>query len=226
MPQSPPTTLPDGTDPCHGFALGQVGWAHRDRFARRLRELFERGLLGPERDAVTATVFGMLRRADQGAYDYVLRHFLDAINPRTEWLLGVPVVFADVVALGCELAHSRPQRGVLFFDLLAEHGLGQTPEQVRHLLRLARRLQHVDADLCLAFLKDCARLAERLQPADLGRFVDDALAAFGRNPDAGLALVQGALGNAAARVLPSRHAACRRSRGHWAPWRRPWQATS
>lgn len=200
MPHPPPTAPPDSADPCHGFTLAHVGWAHRDRFARRIRELCERGLLGPERARVTATFFAMLCQADRGAYDYVLRHFLDAINPRTEWLLDEPLVFADVVDLGRELAHSRPHRGVLFFGLLAEPGLGQTPEQVRQMLRLARRLLRVDADLCLAFLKEYARLAERLQPADLDRFIDAALAADARNPRAGLAFMQGALENAAALV--------------------------
>lgn len=198
MPTHPPSAPPDGAGRDHGFSLSQVGWGHREFFARRIAEISERGLIGPERAAVTATFFSLLRQADQGPYDHVLRHFLGAITLRNEWLLGLPAVFAEAVALGGDLASSQPHRGVVFFSVLTTAGFGQTPEQVHRVLTLARRVQRVDADLCLAFIANGARLAARLQPADLERFVDAGLAAFARNPHAGLAFMQGALENAAA----------------------------
>jgi hypothetical protein len=200
MPSPLPPASPEGADRYHGFALASVGWGDRERFRRRIESLFERGLIGPERSAVTATFFGLLRQADQGSYDLVLRHFLGALNPRTEWLLEVPAVFAAVVDLGRDLAASQPHRGVVFFTILAEEGLGQTPEQVRQALALARRVRQVDADLSLAFLKACAGLAQRLAPADLERFVDVGLTTFARNPVTGLAFMQGTLASAAALV--------------------------
>ena len=190
MPSQLPTTPLDAADRYHGFSLYRVGWGHRKLFERLLENLFERGLLGPPRQAATATVFSLLRQADQGSYDPVLRCFLRALNPRTEWLLDVPALFAAVVDLGRELATSQPHRGVVFFTLLAEDGLGESPAAVRQALALARRLQSVDPDLALAFLQNYARLAERLHPPDLERFVDAGLAAFARNPASGLAFIR------------------------------------
>lgn len=196
MAQPTPRPAPEHADPYHGFSLGSVCWGYRELFGRIIADLLDRGLIGPERRDVTAVFFSMLRQADQGSYDHVLRRFLGAINPRTEWLLDVPAVFADVVDLGREYAAEQPHRGAQFFAILAEGGLGQSPEQVHRAVAEARRLRGVDEELSLAFLRGYARLAERLLPPDIGCFIEAGLAAFRRQPPAGLAFMEGTLESA------------------------------
>ncbi len=189
---------PDHGGLSHGFALDQVGWAHRDLFERAIGDLMARGLIGPERREVTATFFGLLRQADRGSWDHVLRRFLGALTPRNEWLLEVPALFADVVGLGRDLAARRPHRGGRFFAILAEKGLGETPAQVRLALDQARRLCGLDDDLALAFLEGSAELSRRLQPGAIEAFVDAGVAAYGRQPQSGRAFLEGRLESAAA----------------------------
>ncbi|NLF16288.1 MAG: hypothetical protein GX595_03395 [Lentisphaerae bacterium] len=191
---------PDHAGPSHGFALDQVGWAHRDLFERAIGDLMARGLIGPERREVTATFFGLLRQADRGSWDHVLRRFLGALTPRNEWLLEIPALFAEVVGLGRDLAARRPHRGGRFFAILAERGLGETPAEVRLALDQARRLRDLDDDLALAFLEGSADLSRRLQPGAIEAFVDAGMAAFKRQPQAGRAFLEGRLESAAALI--------------------------
>jgi hypothetical protein len=176
---------------CHGFELSSVGWGHRALFAQAIEGLFARGLIGPARRQVTETFFRLLRHADRGSYDHVLRRFLGAINPRTEWLLEVPDLFAAVVELGHDFAASRPHFGVGYFEVLAAGGLGETPEQVTSAVALARRLRHTDEELALAFLRGYGRCAGRLDRGAAERFVAAGVAVFVRQPSAGRALLEG-----------------------------------
>ncbi|MBN2450565.1 MAG: hypothetical protein JXR77_09245 [Lentisphaeria bacterium] len=177
----------------HGFTLRSVCWGYRDLFERVIEGLFERGLIGSGREEVTHTFFGLLRQADQNCYDHVLRRFLGAINPRTEWLLDLPAVFADVTELGRDYAAQSPHLGVTYFELLGEGKLGHTPRAVRHALSLARRLRAVDTELSLAFLKGYGTLQERLEEPEIDVYVEAGLTAFSRNREAGLAFFEGTL---------------------------------
>jgi len=200
MPSHPPTPTADPEDRYHGFSLASVGWGHRALFEQVIEGFLERGLIGPSRRQVTATFFRLLRQADQGCYDHVLRRFLGAINPRTEWLLDLPDLFAEVVELGRDLAATQPHRGVVYFETLAAGGLGQTPAAVTQAVVLARRLCHRDPDLAVALLRGYGRLVARLQPHDVERFVAAGSAAFGCQPRAGLAFMEGASESADALV--------------------------
>lgn len=207
----PPAATTPASDPAgrpRGFSLDRVGWGYRELVADAVGDLYRRGLLGPGRPAVTEAFLGFLARADQGGpWDRVLARFLKALNTRTEWLLGDPALFSGVVALGRDLAAGRPQHGVAFFDLVGEGALGDTPDHARLALTLARRLQRLDGDLCLAFLRRYRPLAGRLGPDGLTRFAEEVATAFRRGRDLAFALVEGA-GESARALLRRLDAGC------------------
>ena len=180
-------------DEVNGFDLKSVCWGYREVFAQTIQGLFDEGAIGPERREVTTKVFEMLRRADQGCFDHVLKEFLTALNPRTRWLLELPGLFADLVELGGELADARLHYGIRYFETLGAGGFGDTPDQVRFCLNTLRRLREIDDDLALAFLRGYRRLIDRLRPEEIGQYLQAGLESFRRSRKAGLAFLEGSL---------------------------------
>lgn len=180
-------------DRYHGFSLGSVCWGYRDIFARTLEALFEEGLIGDARPAVTETFFALMRCAEQQHFDYVLKEFLGALNPRTRWLLDLPGVFSEVTELGRELATEKLHYGIAYFRALGAGGLGATPSEVRFATTTLRRLRAVDTDLAMAFLTGYPRLAAQLIPREIDVFVAEGIRAFHMNPRTGLRFMEGTL---------------------------------
>ena len=179
--------------PYHGFSLKSVCWGYRDIFARTIEGLFRDGAIGSAKPEVTDAFFDMLKTADQSCFDYVLKKFLGAINPRTRWLLDLPGIFVDVVDLGRELAESKLHYGITFFETLGEGGFGETPEQVRNLLTHVRQLREIDEELAIAFLQGYGNLVDRLNARELGIYIDAGLDIFSRNRKSGIAFMAGTL---------------------------------
>ena len=140
-------------DSLQGFSLDSVCWGYRDIFARAIEGLFEEGMIGEDRRRVTAEFFQMLKCADRGYFDIVLKEFLGALNPRTAWLMDLPAIFSDVTEMGRLFAESKTYYGVGYFKVLGDGGFGDTPQEVRSLMRYLRRLREVDEELAFAFLK-------------------------------------------------------------------------
>ena len=183
--------MPHEQDAYQGFSLQSVCWGYRDIFRTTIESLFEQGLIGKGREEVSRRFFDLLKQADQGCFDHVLKEFLGAINPRSRWILDVPAVFADVVDLGRELAGSRLTDGITYFRLLGEGGFGDTPEKVRCLMNYLRRLRQDDRELALAFLKGYRRLDERLAPGEMETYLDAGLRIFAGNRRQGLHFMEG-----------------------------------
>lgn len=186
-----PTEMTD--ERYQGFSLKDVCWGYREIFADAIERLFDEGLIGPGRREVTGDFFDLLKRSDQNGFDHVLKEFLAALNPRTRWLLDLPGVFSDVVRLGGELASTRLYYGVRFFETLGAGGFGDSPEQVRHLVTLLRRLRDVDDELAMGLLKGYRMLIERLAPGELERYVRAGLDIHARNPASGVQFLEGTL---------------------------------
>ncbi len=162
----------------HGFSLSSVCWGYRDTFRRTIEGLVRQGLIGRERPQVTEHFFDLLQRADQSCFDHVLKEFLASVNPRTRWLLDLPGLFAEVTDTGRRFAEKRLHYGIEYFRILGEGGFGETPPQVRHLLRLLGELRAVDDELAFAFLKGYRGLLDRLRPREIDRFVQEGLRHF------------------------------------------------
>ncbi len=175
------------------FDPKSVCWGYRDLFERTIRGLLDEGAIGPERREVTGKFYEMLRHADQGCYDHVLKEFLASLNPRTRWLLDLPGIFSDVVDLGWEFSRRRLHYGIRYFEALGAGGFGDTPARVRLLLRYLRRLRQVDDDLAMAFLRGYPRLIERLRPDEVEFYVRAGLEIYRRNKQSGLAFMEGTL---------------------------------
>ncbi len=184
-----------------GFDLQSVCWGYRELFGQTIERLLAEGAIGQARPEVTAKFFEMLQAADQHCFDHVLKEFLAALNPRTRWLLDLPGIFADVVELGRELAASKLYYGVRFFEALGQGGFGETPEQVRSLLRHLRRLRAIDEDLAVAFLKGYRRLIDRLAADEVPRYIEAGVQSFARNRRAGLAFMEGTLKSSEAYIV-------------------------
>ena len=196
------TTAKEPTrDRYRGFSLKSVCWGYRDLFQQSIERLFAEGLIGDERREVTESFFGLLKRADQSCYDHVLKRFLAAVSPATEWLFDLPGIFADVVETGHVLAAEKPHYGVTFFDVLGHNGLGDTPEQVRHLLGLVRRFWEVDHDLALALVRGYRRLLGRLGPREIELYAEAGIQAFARNRKSGIAFLEGTVESAETYIL-------------------------
>lgn len=174
---------------CHGFNLRSVCWGYRTIFTQAIEGLYAEGLLGAEREDVTATFFEQLQRADQSCYDHVLKEFLVALNPRTKWLLELPGVFAEVTALGHRFAEQRVFYGIHYFRLLGEGAFGDSPAQVRHLVTLASQLLLEDATLALALLEGYRTLLERLEPPEIDLYVAEGRRLHHRSSGAGKAFL-------------------------------------
>ena len=176
-----------------GFSLKSVCWGYRDIFRDSIEHLFERGLLGRERQAVTESFFKVLKNADQSCYDHVLKKFLGALNTRTQWIMDLPGVFTDIAEMGHELALEKPHYGVAFFGLLEEGAFGDTPEQVRHLLTQIRRLREIDTELALAFAKGYQRLIASLTLRETELYLEVGLKSFAHSRRAGIAFMDGSV---------------------------------
>jgi len=180
-------------DHYHGFKLSSVCWGYRDIFAQTLEAMFDQGLIGEERPEVTDAFFALLRCSEQQHFDYVLKEFLAAWNPRTSWLFDLPVLFAEVTQLGREFAQSKLHYGITFFRTLGEGGFGQSPSDVQYLIHALRRLRAVDEDLALAFLTGYKNLRERLTDAQLDIYIVQGIRAYHHNKQTGLKFLMGTL---------------------------------
>jgi hypothetical protein len=185
----------------HGFSLRSVTWGYREVFAQTIEELFREGYLGPERREVTAAFFALLKQADQGCFDYLLRQFLGALGPANRWLLDLPGIFVDVVETGTALAKQKLNYGIRFFEILAKGGMGESPQQVRECLDWVRALRETDDELALAFLDGYARLARRLAPPEMERYLDVARQIHRGNPESGCRFLRGELATSEAYIL-------------------------
>ncbi len=183
------------------FSLKGVCWGYRDVFERVISSLYDEGLLGPQNEAVTRQFFDLLKRSERNLFDHVLYDFLRALNPQTRWIVSLPAIFSDVTEMGCRLAESRIYYGTTFFRLLGEGGLGRTPEEVAHLMTLLKRLRRGAGDeLAFALLRGYRRLIERLGPAEIDRYVDEALAIQGGNPRTAQRFLEGNLASCEAMI--------------------------
>ncbi|NLF33090.1 MAG: VWA domain-containing protein [Planctomycetes bacterium] len=192
---------PDGAaDRYRGFHLRDVTWGYRDSFERIIEELFAEGRLGRGRRDVTGAFFDLLKRADRSCYDDVLRQFLNALAPANRWIMDLPGLFADLAELGGSLADSRLNYGRRFFETFAAGGMGDSPQALRACLQGVRRLRTVDEDLAMAFLAGYRWMTERLQPADVDRYVEAALQIHQRSRDNGYRFLRGELNSSDACV--------------------------
>ncbi len=182
----------------HDFSLRSVTWGYRDLFRQTIEELYAAGDLGEEKKEVTQTFFAMMKQADQSCYDYVLKNFLQALNPRTRWVMDLPGVFAEVTETGRELAASRLYYGVEFFKAFGEGRLGDNPARIRDCITRLKRLRAIDEELAHAFLKGYATLSARLAPAEIDAFIEHGLRAFADNRRTGLQFMECALKGAEA----------------------------
>jgi nitric oxide reductase activation protein len=185
----------------HGFSLKSVCWGYRDLFRQSIENLLDDGLIGDDRREVTESFFGLLKQADQSCYDHVLKRFLGAINPGTEWLFDLPGIFTDVVETGHMLAAEKPHYGVTFFEVLGQGGFGQTPEHVRHLLGMTRRLWDIDHDLALALVRGYSKLLDRLSLREIELYTEAGIQAFARNHKSGIAFLEGTVESAETYIL-------------------------
>ena len=174
-----------------GFSLKNVIWGYRHIFESLLEQLFAEGALGPEKREVTERVFGLLKRADQGCFDHVLKEFLCALNRRTRWLMDVPGLFSDVVETGHDLAKSKLHHGVAFFRAFGEGAFGDSPDELRLLMTLFRRLREDDAELAMAFLQGYRALTERLDATGIERYAREGRRLFFSNRRRGLSFMAG-----------------------------------
>lgn len=184
-----------------GFSLRSVTWGYREVFAQTIEELFREGYLGPQRPEVTDAFFGLLKEADQGCFDYLLRQFLGALGPANRWLLDLPGIFVDVVETGTSLAKEKLNHGIRFFETLAKGGLGESPRQLRACLDWLRGLRETDGELAMAFLDGYARLAQRLTPPEMERYLEVARQIHRGNPESGCRFLRGELATSEAYIL-------------------------
>lgn len=195
-------------DRYQGFSLSSVCWGYRDIFRTSLEQLLAEGLIGDQRPEVTERFFALMRCAEEQAFDHVLREFLTALNPRTAWIVDLPSAFAQVTQMGRQLAETKLYYGVTYFRIFGEGGFGQTPQQVRTLITCLHRLREIDDELAMAFLRGYAGLAERLEEAEVGIYVQEGIRIFGRNRNTGLRFMQGTL-KASESVIRSLTRECR-----------------
>lgn len=192
MAKMDPIAEPPSED-YYGFSLKSVCWGYRDIFRETIERLLADGTLGDHRPETTEAFFKLLRNADQSCYDHVLRRFLGAINPNTQWLLDLPGIFSDLLDLGRVFAAGQPHHGVTFFECLGKGGFGGTPEEVRALLTRLRRLREINPELALAFLQGYSHLLERLSIDEIDAYIAAGLQAYARNSRSGLAFMAGTL---------------------------------
>ncbi|MBN1676259.1 MAG: VWA domain-containing protein [Kiritimatiellae bacterium] len=178
------------TERLHGFSLQSVCWGYREIFASAIEELLSDGTLGDERRPATDRFFDLLKSADTGTSDHVLKEFVMAINPRTKWMMDLPAVFSDVTEMGSRFAAVKPYFGMGYFKTLGSGGFGKNPEQVRSLMTHLRQLSEIDWEVAFAFLQGYRRLAERLSPAEIRLYVAEGLRMFTANKEHGLGFMR------------------------------------
>ncbi|MBN1247436.1 MAG: VWA domain-containing protein [Anaerolineae bacterium] len=180
-------------DRYRGFELSSVCWGYRDIFQTTLDGLLEQGVIGEDRPEVTDAFFSLMRCAEQQHFDYVLKEFLGALNPRTAWLMELPEIFTEVTQTGRELAQTKLHYGITYFRTLGQGGFGRTPQQVRHLITALKRLRTVDDDLAMAFLAGYGSLSRQLKPPEIDIYVKQGLRAYHQNATTGLRFMAGDL---------------------------------
>ncbi len=202
---SVPLAATDGTVNQAGrygdFSLRSVMWGYRDIFQRTIEDLFDHGRLGPGRREVTAKFFTLLKRADQGCFDHVLRQFLGALHPANRWIMDLPGLFADLVDLGGAVAAGKAHNGIRLFEILAAGGMGRSPAQLRECIDHVRRLREIDEGLAMAFLDGHDRLQRRLRPVEMDRYIDVALRIHQDNPQTAYEFFRGELATSETYIL-------------------------
>jgi len=177
-------TLHDNTpDDLHGFDPKSVTWGYQHIFARAIEGLLAEGELGEHRRRTTQAFFDLLSHRPTSSFDHALKEFLGALNRRTTWLLELPGMFEDFCEVGRDLSERNLSVGIRFFRLWGEGGFGETPEQLRDLLRHVRRLAEVDVHLAGSFMVGYGELLGRLTPTEIDRFVNHVLEVHHTNPN-------------------------------------------
>ena len=172
----------DRADEQLGFDLRKVSWGYRRIFADAIRRLLADGDIGPGREEVTRTFKAMLDHSRPGSFDFALKEFLAGLNPRTKWLLELPGMFEDFCALGRELTEEKLAHGIAFFRLWGEGAFGDSPGQLRELLRHVRALRGLDAELAQGFMLGYGKLIRLLDTHQVNLFVAELVRLHQRNP--------------------------------------------
>lgn len=193
------------------FSLRSVCWGYRDLFAEALRGLSHEGLIGPGNPDVTSELVAFLKHAESSeTFAHVLKEFLLGLNRHTRWMMKLPGIFSDVLELGYRLSERRVAYAITYFTLFSEGHFGDKPAAIRALLRWLRRLNTVDPELVLAFLRNHQALTIRLLPSEVDLFINEGLRLFTANPRSGTRFLEGR-SRAAENVIQALSRECRLS---------------
>jgi nitric oxide reductase activation protein len=151
---------------------------YREFFDEAIQGLFDDGWLGPDRKEVTEKFFELLKCSPWACFDLVRKAFIEALNPRTLWLMDLPEVFTGVIDLGRQFADFNLNYGTGYFKILCQGGFGGSPEQVSNLITFLRRLMPVSLELAFAFLKGYRHLIDRLEPSEIELYMKEGLRIF------------------------------------------------
>lgn len=173
-----------------GFSLQSVCWGYREIFANAIEGLFADGTLGEAHQQVTDEFFALLKSADGGISDHVLKEFICAITPGTGWIMDLPAIFSDITDMGSRFAEVKPYFGIGYFKTLGSGGFGNTPEQVRGLMTHLRQLSGIDWELAFAFMHGYRRLVDRLTSSEIGRYVTEGIRVFANHKQNGLGFMR------------------------------------
>ena len=174
-----------------GFDLGSVSWGYRDIFSRLIDKLFQENLLGEKNEDATSVFFSLMKKADDNkCFDHVLKHFLEALNSGSSWIMKLPALFSDWCDLGALFSENKMYMGLQYFELWGKGGFGVTPQEVTYALNKARKLLSVNREFAYAFLKGYAGLLRYLSPSEIDSFVENAQILFQRSPKAALGFLE------------------------------------
>jgi hypothetical protein len=158
----------------HDFSLRSVCWGYRDIFRKAIEALVQQGYLGEGRESVTEKFFDFVNCSDRSLFDHVVKELLEALGPRTAWILDVPSIFEDVLDLAAKFSQQKLYYGINYFRILGEGGFGSTPAEVRHLLTKLYGLIETDYGLAFALVQGYRALLERLTAGEIDLYVDEA----------------------------------------------------
>lgn len=175
----------------YGFSLKSVCWGYRKQFAQIIDGLLSEEKLSSDRQQSGRYFFEFLKQADQGAFDHVLKEFISSINPKTRWILDLPLIFSEIITVGREIAEVKLNLGITYFKKWGEGAFGDTPKEVRQQLQRMRRMKQVDAELAIAFLHGYSLLRERLRSEEVELYIQHGLQLFKSNSSAAKDFMRG-----------------------------------
>ncbi|PIE33543.1 hypothetical protein CSA56_11500 [candidate division KSB3 bacterium] len=173
-------------------------WKHRDLLLHILSGTISSQGLPTKQQQMLDRALCELRQSANSRFTATLKQFLSILIPENTWMLDLSLLFDEMIDIALRLARQKPSHGTLFFRLLRQKKLGNSPEQIQYAMNCVKHLLPIGESLSVAFLRGYHHLVGRLSFDEIDRYIQEAISCYEVNRQMGQDFLEGRLNNSEA----------------------------